>query len=168
MATGATEPLLTARPYHVLPDACPITPARNDRYLKSYSRSQLQRMLFLKQMCGTQYLHTRGILPGPTACSCAALADITTPINDRYFPYARCTDYDCSSTPWKLEFESQQAQLVNNMRMVCMRIRRVRCPADNICCQALSTKLDKLEFSVGGWHGWTPCSCVHLYAWVYA
>jgi hypothetical protein len=37
------------------------------------------------------------------------------------------------------------------VRTVCMRIRRVPCSTSNECCNTLTTKLDKIEFSVGGW-----------------
>ena len=78
------------------------------------------------------------------------MAQLTTPIDDSNFPYCRCSDYSCQSSPWRLQLQSQ-SELEAGVRTTCLTVVKQGCNPRLPCCQIMSKKLDKMEFSIGGW-----------------
>lgn len=73
------------------------------------------------------------------------------------FPFCRCSDYRCGTTPYKMMRFSEQT-LANGNYQVCFNFQDVGCQSGNACCDSILRLMDKIEIQAGerlgrGWVG---------------
>ncbi|KAG2493480.1 hypothetical protein HYH03_008296 [Edaphochlamys debaryana] len=61
------------------------------------------------------------------------------------FPFCRCSDYRCGTSPYKV-LRSNETSLPNGNLRVCFKFQDVGCPSNNPCCNSILQELDKVEF----------------------
>ena len=66
------------------------------------------------------------------------------------FPYCRCDDYRCVSSPYKLSLTQQQVTGYDTF-MMCFKLVYIGCTVTTPCCSVLTNDVGKVEFSTGGW-----------------
>ncbi len=64
------------------------------------------------------------------------------------FPFCRCTDYRCGTTPYKMMRYSEQT-LANGNYQVCFDFQDVGCGSGNACCNSIQKLMDKIEIQAG-------------------
>ncbi len=86
------------------------------------------------------------------------------------FPFCRCNDYRCSTSPYKVVLASQTNTTLGYNR-VCFRFEdKAPCAPDNECCKSVRASMGKVEFMageldslrllVGSWRSPAMGSCV--------
>lgn len=65
------------------------------------------------------------------------------------FPYCRCIDYRCGSSPYKLVPKSVRASGIDT-KVMCFTLLYVGCPFQSECCNKIERDVGKIEWSVGG------------------
>jgi hypothetical protein len=65
------------------------------------------------------------------------------------FPYCRCVDYRCASSPWKMVPQTIKATNDASVSQICFKFVFVGCAISSTCCNQLTRDVAKVEFAVG-------------------
>jgi hypothetical protein len=64
------------------------------------------------------------------------------------FPFCKCKDYRCSTSPYRVVTASKESLSNGNLR-VCFSFNDVGCAANNTCCQSILQLFNKIEMQAG-------------------